>query len=169
MLIYLILLMTIVPFLELALLLQVHYVVSEAWGTGMGLLVTLGTVVVTGVIGAALAKHQGIKVLKEMRATLSRGEMPGKSIADGVLVLVGAALLLTPGFLTDLFGFSLLIPVTRPLYRKLLMRWARKKLQAGTMEFSFFGGSPPNRPPGSQAARYEPNLSEEDGSQTKLD
>jgi UPF0716 protein FxsA len=169
MLIYLILLMTAVPFVELALLLQVHHVVSEAWGTGAGLLVTLGTVIITGVIGAALARQQGVRVLKDLQASLNRGEMPGKAIADGVLVLVGAAMLLTPGFLTDLFGFSLLIPVTRVVYRELLMRWARKKLQAGEVHVSLSGGNPAGDSVKSPEARYEPNLSEEDETGARLD
>lgn len=169
MLIYLILLMTTVPFLELALLFQVHHIVSEAWGGGIALLITLGSVIVTGLIGAALSKQQGIKVLKELQETLNRGEMPGKSIADGVLVLVGAALLLTPGFLTDLFGFSLLIPVTRVFYREMLMRWARKKLQSGEMRVSFFGGTSPRPAAESRETRYEPNLSEEEESPSSLD
>lgn len=169
MLIYLILLLTTVPFLELALLLQVHHALSEAWGSGIGLLVTMGTVIVTGVIGAALAKQQGVSVLKELRASLNRGEMPGRALADGVLVLVGAALLLTPGFLTDLFGFSLLIPLTRSFHRELLMRWARRKMQLGEMNVSFYGGAPSGEPTSSREARYEPNLSEEDESRTGIE
>lgn len=168
MLIYLILLLTTVPFLELALLLQVHHWVSESWGSGIGLLVTLGTVIVTGVIGAALAKQQGLHVLRELREGLDRGEMPGKALANGVLVLVGGALLLTPGFLTDLFGFSLLIPFSRNFYREWLMHWAKNKM-TGSVQVSVFGGNPSSGPAKSREAHYEPNLSEEEEPQTGIE
>jgi UPF0716 protein FxsA len=62
---------------------------------------------------------------------MGQGELPGQALMDGVLILIGAALLLTPGFLTDVLGFSLLIPVTRSAYRKLLRRWIRGKMQRG--------------------------------------
>lgn len=165
MFLYLILLLTIVPFVELVILLQVHHAVSTAFGPGAGLLATLGTIIVTGVIGAALARQQGLSVLKNLQLSLNRGEVPGSTIADGVLILIGAALLLTPGFLTDLFGFSLLIPLTRIAYRKLLIKWAKQKMLRGEMNVnvSGFGQSPSSHSP--QDAHYEPNLSEDESPQ----
>ena len=129
MLLYLILLLTVVPVLELVIILQVHHAIASSWGSGMALLVTIGTIAVTGIAGATLARHQGMSVLRELQKQMGRGELPGQALMDGVLILIGAALLLTPGFLTDVFGFSLLLPVTRSAYRKLLRRWVRRKMQ----------------------------------------
>ncbi len=131
MLLYLILLFTAVPALELLIILQVHHAIASSWGAGMGLLITIGTIAVTGIAGATLARHQGMSVLRELQERMGQGELPGQALMDGVLILIGAALLLTPGFLTDVLGFSLLVPVTRSAYRKLLRRWVRRKMQRG--------------------------------------
>ncbi len=131
MLLYLILLLTVVPFLELVIILQVHHAIASSWGSGMALLLTIGTIAVTGIAGATLARHQGMSVLRELQERMGQGELPGQALIDGVLILIGAALLLTPGFLTDVLGFSLLVPVTRSAYRKLLRRWVRRKMQRG--------------------------------------
>jgi len=155
MLLRLILLLTIVPIIELMVLLQVHHAVASQFGTGIGLLVTVGTIAFTGITGAALARHQGLSVLAKFRATAGKGTVPSDSIADGVLVLIGAVLLLTPGFLTDIFGFSLLIPWTRAGYRGYLKRWFKMNFQVvgpGSM-----------RPPGSPDPRDPGHSSEEGG------
>ena len=139
MLLRLILILTSVPILELFVLLQVHYAVAARWGNDVGLLVTVGGVVLTGVAGAALARQQGMGVLRSIQESMRRGELPGRALVDGVMVLIGAALLLTPGFLTDALGFSFLIPGTRALHRKFLTRWIRKKLRRGEVHFRTSG------------------------------
>jgi UPF0716 protein FxsA len=131
MLLYLILILTVVPALELVIILQVHHAIASSCGSGMALLLTIGTIAVTGTAGATLARHQGMSVHRELQKQMGRGELPGQTLMDGVLILIGAALLLTPGFLTDVLGFSLLVPVTRSAYRKLLRRWVRRKMQRG--------------------------------------
>lgn len=141
MLLYLILLLTIVPVLELVVILQVHHAIASSWGSGRALLVTIGTIVATGIAGAALARHQGMNVLRRLQAQMSQGQLPGQPLLDGVLILVGAALLLTPGFLTDILGFSLLIPVSRMLYRKLLLRWVQRKMQRGDVQVVIGGAT----------------------------
>jgi UPF0716 protein FxsA len=70
-------------------------------------------VVLTAVIGAALARHQGLATLRRLQATLDRGEPPAIELLEGVLLLAGALLLLTPGFFTDALGFACLIPPVR--------------------------------------------------------
>ena len=137
MLLYLILLLTAVPVLELVIILQVHHAIASSWGAGMALLVTIGTIAATGIAGATLARHQGMSVLRELQERMGQGELPGQALMDGVLILIGAALLLTPGFLTDVFGFSLLLPVTRSVHRKLLGRWVRRKMQRGDVQVIF--------------------------------
>ena len=131
MLYYLIILLTVVPIVELVILLQVHHAIASQWGGWIGLLVTLGTIAVTGIAGAILARHQGMGVLRELRQRMRQGELPGQALVDGVLILIGASLLLTPGFLTDLVGFSLLVPFIRTRYRRMLLLRLRRKIQRG--------------------------------------
>lgn len=82
-------------------------------GGWIGALPTVLLVVATAVAGAALARHQGFATLQRLQATLARGETPAVELLEGVLLLIGALLLLTPGFFTDLAGFACLLPVTR--------------------------------------------------------
>ncbi len=131
MLLYLILLLTVVPILELVILLQVHHALAAWLNGGLALLVTIGGILATGIAGATLARFQGLSVLRELQERLGQGKLPGQTLLDGVLILIGAALLLTPGFLTDLLGLSLLVPVTRAGFRVWLQRWAQRKLQRG--------------------------------------
>jgi UPF0716 protein FxsA len=82
-------------------------------GGWIGALPTVLLVVATAVAGAALARQQGFATLQRLQATLARGETPAIELLEGVLLLIGALLLLTPGFFTDLAGFACLLPVTR--------------------------------------------------------
>jgi UPF0716 protein FxsA len=116
----LLLLFTVVPLLELALLLQM--------GRWIGVWPTIGVVVATGFTGAFLAKLAGASVLGRIRYELARGRLPSDGLIDGALVLVGGALLLTPGLLTDLVGLSLLFPPSRHLYRERIKRTFRRKI-----------------------------------------
>lgn len=100
----------IVPLLEIVVLIKI----GEIIGVG----VTIGTVIITGALGVLLAKHQGFLVMEEFSNSLYYGYMPGNSIIEGILILIGAAVLLTPGFITDIFGFLLLIPVSRRFIRE---------------------------------------------------
>lgn len=124
----LLLLFILVPFIELVVLLQVHHVIAERWGNGAGLLITLGTIVLTGILGAALARQQGLGVLQQVQNEMRQGRVPQQALADGILVLIGAALLLTPGFLTDFMGFSLLIPLSRAFYRQRVVNWLKHRV-----------------------------------------
>ncbi|MEZ4318995.1 MAG: FxsA family protein [Myxococcota bacterium] len=96
---------TIIPALELALLLQI--------GSWIGPWQTFLIVVVTGTVGAWLAKREGLGVLASLSEELRSGLPPGSRIAEGVLVFAGGLLLLTPGVLTDLAGFLFILPPTR--------------------------------------------------------
>ncbi len=95
----------IVPAMELGLLIQV--------GIYLGTWPTLALIVFTGIVGAYLARLQGLTVLTRAQEQMSRGELPAGSLADGVMILVAGALLMTPGILTDALGFSLLVPAIR--------------------------------------------------------
>lgn len=123
MLFRLFLLFTIVPLIELAILMRL--------GTIFGLLHTIGLVIITGIIGAFLARDQGLKVIKELQRSLSQGQPPTDPIIEGILVLLSAALLVTPGILTDIIGFNLVIPYTRRIIRDLLKQYFKEKIAKG--------------------------------------
>lgn len=131
MLLNLLLLLTLVPMLELMVLLQVHHALASALGSGMALVLTLGMIVFTGCAGAILARQQGFSVLRGLQASMGRGELPQDALINGAMILVGAALLLTPGFLTDILGFSLLIPISRDWHRRWMRAWLKHKVERG--------------------------------------
>jgi len=121
----LILALTLVPMVELLLLVRL----TQLWGSFW---LTVGVIIGTGLVGAVLARREGLRVLDRMRRQFERGELPTDSMLDGVLVLLAAALLVTPGLLTDAAGLSLLLPWTRAAVRNGLKRWLRRKLEAGS-------------------------------------
>lgn len=103
-----------VPLLELALLIWV--------GGKIGLAATIALVVVTGILGASLARWQGLATLARFRRRLAAGELPHEDLIDGVLILVAGAVLLTPGLITDATGFLLLVPAVRRVLRVEILR-----------------------------------------------
>ena len=118
MLLKLFLAFTIIPVLEIYLLIKL--------GTFLGALNTVIIVILTGIIGAYLAKLEGLHTMTKVREALNRGEMPAEGMLDALLILVAGIVLLTPGFLTDISGLLMLIPQTRMLFK----RWLRKKFDA---------------------------------------
>ena len=111
----LLLLFTVIPLVELYLLIEV--------GSIIGGLNTILLVVVTGVAGAFLAKLEGLRTLGQIQRNLSQGIVPAEEMLDGVIILVAGLLLITPGILTDAFGFLMLIPFTRNAFK----RWLRRR------------------------------------------
>ncbi|MAA64239.1 MAG: exlusion protein FxsA [Alteromonadaceae bacterium] len=95
----------VLPVVEMVVLIQV--------GTAIGLLNTIGLVLLTAIIGAALLRQQGLATLLKANQRLNSGELPAKEVAEGLILAVGGALLLTPGFVTDTFGLICLLPFTR--------------------------------------------------------
>jgi UPF0716 protein FxsA len=118
------LLFVVTPLAEIALFIAV--------GDRIGLGPTLLLVLVTAFLGASLVSRQGRTVMAEARGTMRAGAFPGREIADGAMILVAGALLLTPGFLTDAVGFSLLVPGVRALLR----RWGARRLEGSTVRLS---------------------------------
>lgn len=114
----LLLLFTIVPIVELALLIEI--------GGYIGILPTVFLVAITGIVGVTLARNQGLIVVTKIRNKLSRGEIPTSDLIEGLLILAGGVTLLTPGVLTDITGFLLIIPFTRPLFAKLASNFFKK-------------------------------------------
>lgn len=126
------LLFVIVPILELVLLIQLGQVV--------GLWPTVGLVLLTGVTGAALARLEGMRVLFQFQRELAAGRLPGQALLDGISVLVGGALLLTPGILTDLAGFALLFPPSRRWVQGRVRERLERSLRDGTIRVVSMGG-----------------------------
>ncbi|UCF56469.1 MAG: FxsA family protein [Deltaproteobacteria bacterium] len=115
MLLKLFLAFTIIPFLEIYLLIKI--------GSYLGAFNTVIIVILTGFLGALLARYQGLQTMLKVRESLDRGEMPAEELLDALLILLAGIVLLTPGFLTDLAGLMILIPIPRLMFK----RWLRKK------------------------------------------
>jgi UPF0716 protein FxsA len=116
----LLLLFIAVPVTEIALFI----VIGERIGIGA----TLAIVVITGLLGAFLVSRQGRGVLRQMGDEVKSGQSPAPQIAHGAMILVGGALLLTPGFLTDVVGFALMVPAIREQVRRYVVRRYRSRI-----------------------------------------
>jgi UPF0716 protein FxsA len=135
MLVRLLLLMTVVPAVELYLLMQLADI--------MGIFETVFLIVLTGTMGASLAKREGYGVVNQLLEDTKKGLPPADRLVEGLLVLVGGTLLITPGVLTDLAGFSLIFPVTRRWLAPRVKTWAASKVNFSAVHI---GGRPPSGP-----------------------
>lgn len=111
------------PLVELAILVQL--------GKWVGLLPTIGLVVLTGAAGAALARRQGFRAWHAIQGELRQGRMPVGELMDGLLVLIGGIVLLTPGLITDILGLLLLLPPTRRAFKAYLRRRFERMIRSG--------------------------------------
>jgi UPF0716 protein FxsA len=121
-------LFVLLPLVELALLIQV--------GEWIGLFWTLAIVVVTGFLGASLARRQGLRAWLAIQDQLRQGVMPGDALVDGLLILIGGIVLLTPGLLTDLAGFLLMVPTTRSALKKSLRQRFQRAIERNEASFT---------------------------------
>lgn len=146
----LVLLFLLTPAIELGLLIQVDALI--------GFWPTVGLIVATGIAGSYLARREGISAWRRLTNRLRSGDLPGTELVDGVIILVAGALLVTPGVLTDILGFLGLIPLTRALFRRILIRRFQRKMEEGTMQIQFgiFGSSPSNTAPPDWASQDQP-------------
>ncbi len=129
MFIRLLLLFTLVPLIELALLIEI--------GQKIGLWNTIAIVVLTGFIGAALARSEGFGIISRIQNELASGQLPRDSLINGALVLAGALLLLTPGLITDAFGFALLLPFSRVFVKIYLKKYFSRKINTGEIKVNY--------------------------------
>ena len=120
MVIWLVLLFIAVPLVEL-------FVIVET-ARSFGTLETIGLLILVSVVGAWMVKAQGMAVLWRVRSKLHEGQIPGRELLDGAMVLFAGALMLTPGFATDAFGLLLLFPPTRMVIRPILIRRFRHRV-----------------------------------------
>lgn len=121
-------LFVILPLVELALLIQVGRLIGLGW--------TLALVVTTGFLGATLARRQGLRAWLAIRSELQNGRAPGSAMVDGLLILIGGIVLLTPGILTDLAGFALLVPQTRNVLKRTFRKRFEQALERGESSFT---------------------------------
>ncbi len=121
MLFRLFLLFTLIPVIELALLVEV--------GGRIGVAPTIAVVLGTGAAGAWLARSQGLRALQRLQEAVRTAQFPREEIFDGILILAGGLLLLTPGFLTDILGFCALVPGSRYLLKTLVKSRVRGRMQ----------------------------------------
>lgn len=122
----LLLIFTLIPLTELVILIKL--------GNIVGLIPTLLIVIATGILGAWLTRQQGLSTLNKIRMQLSLGKVPAENLINGVLILVGGIVLLTPGLLTDTFGFLLLIPQTREQFKRILKKKLKQKVNSNKTE-----------------------------------
>ncbi len=126
MLLKIILLFTVIPLIELYLLIQV--------GKYLGTLPTIMIVLITGIIGGLLARSQGLSVQRQIRADLQNRIIPTDSLFDGLFILIAGALLITPGMITDVFGFTLMVPGFRGWVKLWLMEIVKRKMESGQFQ-----------------------------------
>ncbi len=108
---WLVALFLLVPVVEIAVIVQVGQLIGVWW--------TVALLVLESLLGAWLVKREGRRAWDSLRDTVAEGRMPDVQLLDGALVVVGGTLLLTPGFVTDIFGFACVLPLTRPAVRRL--------------------------------------------------
>lgn len=111
------------------------YILVKA-GRHIGAMNTIALVILTGIAGASLAKSQGAQIIYKIRDALNRGELPGQELLQGAMILTGGILLLTPGFITDLFGFTLLVPFSRSFYTGIALDYFKKKFRNGQWQYT---------------------------------
>ena len=147
----LLLLFILLPIVEIYAIIQVGQAIGALW--------TIALLIADSILGSMLMRSQGRAVWRRFNATLAEGRPPTREILDGALVILGGALLVTPGFVTDVFGLMLLLPPTRALVRRLLARrisgrvgpatargWSRQR-RAGAHEYDVEGSASEVRDP----------------------
>ena len=139
------LLFTVVPLVELYLLIAV----GRALGPGP----TIALVLVTGALGAWFARLEGARVIRRWQEAMARQQLPKDGVIDGLLIFIGGILLITPGIMTDVVGLSMVMPLTRRLIAGWVRRWFERQVAEGRVRVvaTGYGGPPPGTP---DASRY---------------
>ena len=136
-LLVLVVLFVVLPIAELAVIIQV--------ADGIGIGETILLLIAVSAVGGWLCKREGLGVLRRIQASLDRHELPARDLADGGLILFAGALLVTPGFITDVLGVLLLLPPTRAMFRVLLLAGLGRRARLVTVVSDRVRG--PGRPP----------------------
>ncbi|MFC4591555.1 FxsA family protein [Sphaerisporangium corydalis] len=135
----------IVPVLEIWVLIQIGQVIG-GWQT-------VGLLILDSLLGAWLVRREGRRAWRALRQALESGRMPDRELADGALIVAGGTLLLTPGFVTDIAGFFLILPFTRPVARRWLTWFFGRRVRAMASGSPFGVMFPPQGGPGPGGAR----------------
>jgi UPF0716 protein FxsA len=114
----------VVPLAEIYVIIQIGQVIGAWW--------TILLLVADSILGSWLIRREGSRAWQALRTALEKGRMPARELADGVLILVGGTLMLTPGFISDLVGILCILPATRPLGRQVLTRVISRRLVGAT-------------------------------------
>jgi UPF0716 protein FxsA len=154
----LVLLFIVVPIVELYVIIQV--------GQLIGVWPTLALLLADALLGSLLLRHQGRGAWRRFNQALAERRFPGREVADGLMIAVGATLLLTPGFVTDIFGFLLLIPPTRAIARGLLRTYAARRFVV--MSVGTASQMPPRRDPAGRSYDFEGTAEEIDSDDPQL-
>ena len=125
------------PLVEIWTIIQVGQAIGPWW--------TILLLVVDSILGTWLIKHEGTRAFRGLQEALGSGRMPARELADGALILIGGTLMLAPGFVTDAFGILMILPFTRPLFRRVLTRVVAARLVVMGAPGGFPGGFPGQR------------------------
>ena len=142
----LVLLFIVMPIAEIYVIIQVGQAIGALW--------TVALLIVDSIIGARLLSWQGRTAWRRFQEALAAGRMPHNEVLDGVMIVIGGAFLLTPGFITDILGLVLIIPPTRAVLRRAIIRSIQRRGAVTRVAVYGFGGrgrqppTPPARPPG---------------------
>lgn len=120
------LLFTVVPLVELYLLIAI--------GRVLGPVATIGLVLVTGALGAWFARLEGARVIRRWQDAMARHEMPRDGVIDGFLIFIGGILLIAPGILTDIAGLCLVVPPTRRVIARFVRAWLGRQIESGRVQ-----------------------------------
>lgn len=138
--------LVVVPLLEIYVLVQVGQVIGAWW--------TIGLLLLASIVGGWLIKREGVRTFRALNAAIREGRVPASELADAGLVLIGGTLMLAPGFLTDAVGVLLVLPLTRPVFRRLLSAAIARRMlvvpggAGGLGGLGGFGGTGGGRGPG---------------------
>ena len=162
---FLVILFIVVPIVELYVIIQV--------GEAIGVLPTLALLLADAVLGSLLLRHQGRGAWQRFNEALAQRRFPHREVADGLMIAIGGTLLLTPGFVTDIFGAILLIPPTRAIVRRFLGFYLGRRFfvvgAAGAFGAAGSGAPPqPPPPPGGRHYDFEGTAEEIDGEDPQL-
>jgi len=123
-------LFTLIPVIELALLIEI--------GSKIGILNTVVIVILTAIIGAYMVRREGTGVMYRLQKNMQEGVFPGEEMINGAMILVAGALLLTPGFFTDVMGFLMVIPVSRSYISNWIKKYIEKKMSNNEIHINRF-------------------------------
>jgi len=122
-----------IPIIEIYFIIQVGQVIGPWW--------TIALLVADSIFGSWLLKREGTRAWDALRIALTEGRMPARELADGVLIVIGGTLMISPGFVTDIFGLLAILPFTRPIGRMLLAGFISRRLTGATFTTTTFGGA----------------------------